>query len=54
MTTYYQVTIISADCEVGYGQGESVEYATQDAMESLDWMGRQYCETFGYTVMVNH
>jgi hypothetical protein len=31
----YQVTAIFQDSEIGYGEGEGVEYATQECLESI-------------------
>ncbi len=44
---HYQVCIISQDCEIGLGEGETLAYAREEAMESLDSMGRQYLKLFG-------
>lgn len=32
----YQVTIVWQDAEIGYGEGESAKYATQEAIENVD------------------
>ena len=50
----HTVTIVSADMEVGYGEGESLEYAKEDAFESLDAMGREYVKTFGYKLIIKN
>jgi hypothetical protein len=31
----YQVTAIFQNAEIGYGEGEGVEYATQECLESI-------------------
>lgn len=48
----YQVTIISAGSEIGYGEGESLASAKHDAMASLDSMGKMYAETFGFEFII--
>jgi hypothetical protein len=48
----YQVTIISQDCEIGYGEGESLAYARDEAAQSLDTMGRQYLGAFGGQALI--
>jgi hypothetical protein len=32
----YQVTAIWQDSEIGYGEGESLEYATEDCRQSIE------------------
>jgi hypothetical protein len=32
----YQVTAIYQGCEIGYGEGESLGYAKQDCIDSID------------------
>jgi hypothetical protein len=34
----HQVTILWNDCEIGYGEGESLSYAKSEAIESVDGM----------------
>jgi len=48
----YQVTIVSMDCEIGFGEGESLNWAKQEAFESLDTMGRDMVEHFGHELIV--
>jgi hypothetical protein len=48
----YQVTIISQDCEIGYGEGESLAYARDEAAQSLDTMGRHYLGVFGGQALI--
>ena len=48
----YQVTIVSAGSEIGYGEGESLASAKSDAMASLDSMGKMYVETFGFELII--
>jgi len=31
----YQVTAIFQDSEIGYGEGEGIEYATEECMQSI-------------------
>lgn len=31
----YQVTVVYQGCEVGYGEGESLSYAKQEALDSV-------------------
>jgi hypothetical protein len=49
----YTVTIISSDAEIGYGEGESLDYAKEEAMESVDFMGQQYMSEFGYEFRIS-
>jgi hypothetical protein len=48
----YQVTIISQDCEIGYGEGESLAYAQDEAAQSIDGMGLQYLTAFGGQALI--
>ena len=48
----YQVTIVSAGSEIGFGEGESLSWAKQEAFDSLDSMGRMYVETFGFELII--
>ena len=48
----YTVTIISSDAEIGYGEGESLAYAKEEALESVDTMGQQYMSEFGYKLQI--
>ena len=43
----HTVTIICKGAEVGFGQGETEEFALEEAYESLDAMGRDMVEEFG-------
>lgn len=49
----FTVTIISADAEIGYGVGESLAYAKEEALESVDFMGQQYMSEFGYEFQIS-
>jgi hypothetical protein len=31
----YQVTAIYQECEIGYGEGEGLDYAKQEALDSI-------------------
>ena len=33
--TIYQVTAVWGDCEIGYGEGESLGYAKRECLESI-------------------
>lgn len=48
----YQVTIVSEDCEIGFGEGESLSWAKEEAFESLDTMGREMVENFGFELII--
>ena len=48
----YQVTVISEGAEIGYGEGESLAYAKEEALESVDSMGREYMQAFDYKLQV--
>ena len=43
----YQVTLISEGSEVGYGEGESLQWARQEAVQSLDHWSRMLLQSFG-------
>ena len=34
----FQVTALYQDAEVGYGEGESYEYAARECADSVEWM----------------
>lgn len=34
--TIYQVTAVWDDCEIGYGEGESLNYAKQECLDSIE------------------
>lgn len=36
MNELSQVTVVWNDCEIGYGEGESVAYAKMEARQSVD------------------
>ena len=50
--TIFTVTVISSDAEIGYGEGESLAYAKEEALESVDSMGREYMSAFGYELQI--
>ena len=33
---FYQVTAVYDDAEIGYGEGESLNYAKQECLDSID------------------
>ena len=34
--TVYQVTAVWDDCEIGYGEGETLNYAKQECLDSIE------------------
>ena len=38
LVTMYQVTAIYEGCEIGFGQGDSLDYAIEECIESIDSM----------------
>jgi len=34
--TIYQVTAVWDDCEIGYGEGETLNYAKQECLDSIE------------------
>ena len=47
----YQVTAIWQDSEVGYGEGESLEYAREDCIQSIDLIFNAVLDEIVYQVI---